>query len=536
MSNTSKEVRSAPNVFLRESTGLVKEANALDILGLATLNIGIGIGAAWVFFWGPYYAPGGNIALGIILVALPMIFGALSWALLATIMPRSGGDYVFNSRILHPLLGFFSSFGWVVSQYIWLGLEAAWIANPYGSSFAYMMGWNSIGQFLNSGMGMFTVGLVIILLSVLLLLKGLKYLLRFQAVMFLFGVLMFLISWVIFASNSPKTFQLAWDAYSSKFGSASYQDILTLAQNAGISMTPSLMQAILIMPVVFWSLGYPYFGAYIAGETKNVRKSVLFGLVGAVVLTSLFYLLTDYFIERSVGHEFLASIAYVAGNGLSQYKIPVTPFFNFLAGILTQNPILKFLLGWGMVATVLVWAPYSLLGQTRVALAWSFDRLAPSFLGDVSERFHSPLKSLLFFALGGIIVLYIYSFYYPQMLVSFTAIIAVVATTFLFTSISAIIVPFRKNVKELYESSPVSYYKIGKLPFITLCGIVYLSLLLVVLYFYLTNPAYGALYYPSIELILGTYVAGAMLYFIVKYYRKKQGIELELAFKGLPPE
>ena len=64
------------------------------------------------------------------LLALPM---ACVYAYFASAMPRSGGDYVYISRTLHPYLGFLSSWNWMVWLVTYTGIPAAYLAQ-YGLS------------------------------------------------------------------------------------------------------------------------------------------------------------------------------------------------------------------------------------------------------------------------------------------------------------------------------------------------------------------------------------------------------------------
>jgi len=532
-------------VFLREATGLIREAGALDLLALASLNISWGLSAMWLFLWGPYYAPGGDLFLGITLVLVPMIFGALAWAFLASVMPRSGGDFIFNSRILHPLLGFLSSLGWVGVNFIWCAFLSAYVASPALSMLAYTMGWAAVGDFVSSSVGIFVVATFVIVFESVILIWGIRPFLKLQLIMFAFGVLMFLVIWALMATSTPAGFEAAWNTYSAQYASGTFSQIISTAQADGVSWAPSFSATLLLMPVAFWGLGYPYLATYIAGETKKVHRSALIGVPGGLILCGIFWYITTAILIAVVGIPFLTSVAYVGGNGLAPYAIPFYPMFHLFAAVLTENPILIFLLGWGFVAWNFIYAAYSIMPQSRIALAWAFDRIAPSFFGDVSERFHTPVKSIIFFAIGGEIVLFIYAFFKPPIIVSFTAMIPQILTTFLLTSIAAIVLPFRKKLKSVYEASPVSKYKVGPIPFISICGVIYCVLMLSVLYFFFTTPGLGA--FPaeltlesvalqSILVVVGIYIFGIIYYFLMRSYRKGQGIDIDLAFKELPPE
>jgi len=50
--------------------------------------------------------PDANVPLGILITGIFTTFLAVAYAGLAAAMPRTGGDYVFQSRTLKPFIGF----------------------------------------------------------------------------------------------------------------------------------------------------------------------------------------------------------------------------------------------------------------------------------------------------------------------------------------------------------------------------------------------------------------------------------------------
>ena len=113
-------------VFLREATGLVREVGFLETVGLnISLNLfGIGI---FVILSTISLFPGGDPVIGTLLSVLIFVPLAAIYAMMTASMPRSGGDYVFVSRTLHP------AFGVVVAWTIVL-----WTAFFVGSSANYL--------------------------------------------------------------------------------------------------------------------------------------------------------------------------------------------------------------------------------------------------------------------------------------------------------------------------------------------------------------------------------------------------------------
>ena len=53
----------------------------------------------WTYLWAPGALPGGNVFWGIILATIIEIPIAFAYVWLSTALPRSGGDYVFQSRV-----------------------------------------------------------------------------------------------------------------------------------------------------------------------------------------------------------------------------------------------------------------------------------------------------------------------------------------------------------------------------------------------------------------------------------------------------
>ena len=120
-------------MFARKATGLRREASARDVFIYNTNNQNIGIGVAFmVLLIPPLYAGASMVTATILagLLALPM---AGVYAYFAAAMPRSGGDYIYISRTLHPFLGFLSSWNWVVWMVTYTGIPAAYLAQ-YGLS------------------------------------------------------------------------------------------------------------------------------------------------------------------------------------------------------------------------------------------------------------------------------------------------------------------------------------------------------------------------------------------------------------------
>src|SRR5262249_61880407 len=83
-----------------------REVSLSDAFIMNTFGMNIAVGAVFLFLQGPAFFPNGNMLLAVIIGTLLMAFTLLwVYSTFAAAMPRSGGDYVYVSRSLHPFLG-----------------------------------------------------------------------------------------------------------------------------------------------------------------------------------------------------------------------------------------------------------------------------------------------------------------------------------------------------------------------------------------------------------------------------------------------
>ena len=122
------------SLYTRQATGLVREIGMSSNLALNISFISLPL-AVLVATQAPFAFPGSNLIGIVIITALLCVIPTLLYGLLSQAMPRSGGDYVFVSRIIHPLIGFVTNF----SVTMWFQLVIAYfgaLLAPFGLSAA----------------------------------------------------------------------------------------------------------------------------------------------------------------------------------------------------------------------------------------------------------------------------------------------------------------------------------------------------------------------------------------------------------------
>src|SRR5438093_3127718 len=92
--------REAPSLFLRNATGLVKGWSAFDAFNYSFLSVNLvtlGMFYSLAVF---AFVPDGSVLSALILSGVTMTFLCITYAGLIAVMPRAGGDYVWQTRIL----------------------------------------------------------------------------------------------------------------------------------------------------------------------------------------------------------------------------------------------------------------------------------------------------------------------------------------------------------------------------------------------------------------------------------------------------
>ena len=225
-------------IFSRESSGLVRVGSPWRMLLLNVANVGV-VYIMFTYWTFPAVFPQSNLLLAIpIAAALALPFNLL-YGMFASIMPRTGSEYVFLSRTFHPAIGFMASFAAAMSQAFWVGIGGYWIAQfvlgPLFSS--YGAGERQPDdrrhrRWANEPTTWFLFGTVFIVLMAGLNIRGLRAYLRFQDINWIIGAITGILLLLIFFMATTTAFQTGFDKYAAAAGIPGYQQTLTLARTA----------------------------------------------------------------------------------------------------------------------------------------------------------------------------------------------------------------------------------------------------------------------------------------------------------------
>src|SRR5579872_1964242 len=230
-----------------------------------------------------------------------------------------------------------------------------------------------------------------------------------------------------------------------------------------------------------------WWSVYIAGELKSAGKlrRQLSVMLGALVWDSVFMIIGVLLLYHSASEQFIASVNALAGT--PGYTLPVQPYYNLMASIAANNSLFALLIAISFIFWNLPAMFPNTFMPVRTIFAWSFDRILPSKLSEVSERTHAPIPAII---VASVIVTAILA--WSVLSSSFATLLSmgVLAgvVTILSVSVAAISFPFRRP--ELYRNSPANISILG-IPVLIIVAVLSMVVIIGLAYVVLSYPQLG---------------------------------------------
>ena len=533
MATTAAEASvGSQGLFVRNATGLVRELNAFDAFNLVFSAVLIPVGITQVMGFTPQFWPHANMLVSFA-IATPLVacFG-LVYLYFTMIMPRSGGDYVWVSRTLHPFLGFLVNFSLTFVFLTWVAFNFTFMLSVVGPAASYVAGIQN-HYFISPSKGeMMLISTVLTAAFACLMIVGVRSVARYMAVTFAL-VWIGMIGWLIsMAVGSHAHFVKEWNTQSG----ATYNGIIHQAQSLGFNAGGGIAWGATLFAMVYCFQVYTGFQwtGYFAGEIKNARRTAVTSIVGGLIASAVIYMLGVGLIYKYFGFKFFGSLVYLGlGGGSDHYHLAFSPYLAALANFLPGPHFFEIAVAAAFVLAILWWTPTGFMLGTRNVFAWSFDRLAPARLTDVSDRFHTPVVATIFIAL--VIELLNYLNIYQGLGAYLLNIIAVMGGAFIIVSIAAGAAPWLH--RELHAQGPNwATRRVGGVPVITLVAIVSAVSWGFVIYTAFHTGFGGALGWKPMVKAFTAPVIAVVWYLVVWGYRRQQGINLTRTFQEIPPE
>jgi amino acid transporter len=498
-----------------------------------------------------YLEPTGGLIWATLFTGVMVTFLIVVYAGLVTAMPRTGGDYAWQSRVLGGGVAFVLAVtGWWFILWYWTPIYGNILIAEFINPIAATMNWTNVTTFFTSQWGIFTACLLTLAYVSVVVTLGMEAYARIQKVSFWLGIIGIAVVAILLLVFSQSDFQNAFNREATNlFGAkaGAYQATIDAGTKAGYA--PAAVTAfdasaiLLVVPLLLFALLWPNWGATLYGEVRGAKEyrkpfySMFWGLWATVALVLLVVLL----INKTMGWTFYnaANSAFIAGTA----PVSIWPNPIMFAGWLVDNRIFQIVLLLVMGAWFFGWAGTLFLSSTRVIFAAAFDRVLPAWAANISAGRRVPYGALVLMVVPsiGVSALYAWNVFNFKFFVLDAAL--VIAVTFLGTVVAAAILPWRR--KDIYANSPLARYNVAGIPVLTLASVVTGAFLLYTLWEWLDFGHFGSspstsIYYVndpiSLKFMGSMYLLAIVIYVVAFYVRRRQGIDLNKIHEAIPVE
>jgi APA family basic amino acid/polyamine antiporter len=539
----TKESVASTELFARNATGLVRGISPKSsvIINLIPGHPAQSLAAGFFFVFALF--PGGNYLLGLAMV-IPLIL-AISYAfgLLTQMIPRSGGDYMLVSRVLHPALGLVSSFCMTLATlfsnaffgiaFVTIGLGPGLVGIGLVAHSHTLVDWGTTIQ--GSTGWKFALGSLMMCVAALILASGWRMTLRVQNVLFWLVSSSVLLSVIVAIFTSRGSFVANFNAFAHPYthNPDTYGAVIAAAHKAGVVTNPafSFKNTIPIMGFFATFSIFSYWSTFVGGEVrqassmKMANNMAIAGVIGIVVVAicaAIFF--------HTFGTPFMIA-ANAAGAFPSQ--LPAAPTFFFLMGASVGNTIFAafitfaYVLFWPLICYI------SFIQPTRMIFAYAFDGILPKAVTKTTRTGAPYVATLVSLVVCIAVFLWaVNSSGFFQILV-YATLVQLIAMGLV--GLSAVLVPWLKP--DLYRASTTARSFLG-IPVVSIAGAgaIAVTVIIWVLYFnYKTQ--FGLTNVGRMFAIFGVTIGAAVVYYVVaRAVRRSQGVNVDLAFAEIPPE
>jgi amino acid transporter len=580
---------SGRTLFTRQSSGLVREVSVINALFFNTAAfIGGTLGGAYgiaVLAGVPVVVVGvvTNWSVTAFVVGAFCVLLALIFASLTTVMPRSGGDYVFTSRIvpkIGPFLGWLESWMLAFASIALLQFETALTLRGIQME-GRIIGIGTGTDFFTNANSWFTegdtgdvtgipgliAGLVVIAFVAFVVLQPTRIFHRIVTLLTVIGIA----GWALMALFGLLTFDAGQFATNlPKYADGATVDQLAAAAGdagltSGFSFGPDSITSwgffLLCSAMLFQFIGFQY-SAYISGEVRgNVTRGILIAVLGALAMAVLMNSIYAEILPRRLGLDAQTGWAAAFWGYVTDPSLPLgQPNYFQVLGAITQPALWPI---WAIVGAASTLFPFLLMPVyvifiSRMALAWSLDRQVPEWLGAVSERLRAPANAIVATLAMAVVFLLFSNFAILKAIgLGFLApnadpaldgklnLVASAWFTILASSLSWIMpgvnaLISRRTRPDLVANAPWSRW-------LPLIGAIWLAFTLVLYWFAGIGPIVNALTNPETDPL--TYLNGSgvtfvgivllvgIVWYAIQAWRNRQaGVETELMYQMLPPD
>jgi amino acid transporter len=546
----SSQAESVPEVgrsglFARTATGLVRGVPPRSSLIINMIPGHPAQTMAAILLFALAVGPGGNPFLALLIVVPMSLSMAYAFGFLTQMIPRSGGDYMLVSRVIHPAIGWMSVFSMTMAgllsnaffglAVVLSGLSPLCVGVGLISDSPGLVSW---GNDIASSKGwLLFFGFVMFAFAGIIQLGGWRWLLRIQNTFFWMFTASIGIAGLVALFMSKGHFIDKFNEFAAPYTNNpdTYHATIATAADAGVAVQPafSFGGTIPMIAVFATTAIFSYWSTFVGGELRQAStiKTANYMALGGIIPLALVAIFTAIFF-KTFGGDFMRA---AAGGGFpSEIAVPGTPFF-YLSSISVGSTVyavfifILFIVFWPLITYI------SSLQQTRAIFAMSFDGVLPKGVTRVN-RYGCPWVALLiaFLLTAPIFVWAVYNStaFFTKVLV-YAALVQLIAMALV--GLSAVLAPILRP--ELYRASASQKSFLG-IPLVQIAGAAAIGTSAAVWAFFLhydqlgSNANLGQLFAWT----FGTAVFGFFCYFVAAAYKRSKGRDITLTYREIPPE
>jgi amino acid transporter len=531
-------------LFARKASGLVKEASSTQAM---LWNIGNIFGSK--FAWSVAYLglwPAGLILgyspylVGVFLFGLASYLLAILYVQITTPMPRSGADYVIPARLMGPFWGWINSWtivwswipvwgfmAWVTLRNIKQLVDILRVAGVTTANIPWLL----------DTPGAAVVGSIVVIVGMLICMMPPR---RYYTLIALLGGLSILGIVIVTVGTSMVSQPIFGQNMKTLMGT-SPEELISTAVSQGYDPkgTYDMTAAAGLMGYILFAIGGYQYSAGISGELRgDVKKGLTMSILGSLTFYMIFALGFMWFVLVQFGYNFTVAWSYLFWNARSAAPLALPPINALLVTIAAPNlwPVWTIAAIAGTVGTWLC-IPTSMLYINRLVFAWGVDRMVPKAFSDVHPRFRQPMKVVILEGILAVIFfLTLIYFDFNPINYAFWSVL-MTFTSFIFPAICALLLQRRRP--DLMKAVPWRKWMVP----------VAILWLMIIIPFYIFAGVIGSVpaltpglsfvdYAMSTGLVATavTIVLGIVIYFVLRWYNLKHGIDFKQIFQTIPPE
>jgi APA family basic amino acid/polyamine antiporter len=531
-------------LFARTATGLVRGVPPRSSLIINFIPGHPTQTMAAILLFALATGPGGNPYLALLLVVPMSLSFAYAFGLLTQMIPRSGGDYMLVSRVIHPAIGYVSVFCMTTASLlsnaffglavVTAGLSPLCVSVGLIGDYPGLVSWgNDIAT--SKGWLLF-FGLLMFAGAGAMQLWGWRWTLRIQNIAFWMVTTSLLLCGLMALILSKSHFVSKFNSFSEGITGqpGAYAGTIATAAKNGVDVSPafSFGQTLPIIAVFATTAIFSYWSTFVGGELRQAStiKTANNMALGGVIPLALVAIFTALFFH-GFGSDFMRA---ANGGGLPEkIAVPGTPFF-YLSSISVGSTFFALLV---FVLYIVFWpliCYISSLQPTRAIFAMAYDGVLPKGVTRVN-RYGCPWLALLIALLMSAAV-FIWAVFnstgFFQVLV-YALLVQLIAMALV--GLAGVLAPYLRPA--LYRAS-ASQKSVAGVPLVTIAGAGAILTAVFVWWAYLhydqlgTNSNLGKLFAWTI----GPAVIGFLFFVVMAATKKSRGTDITLVYRESPPE